>query len=90
MTAAFKTGSYIYMQKKGYNVEFMTSANPSSDFHHGFHYNLSILDKEGRNVFVDPEDNRKLSKFGRHWLAGMVEHCPAMLGLCSPTINCYR
>ncbi|VEL20398.1 unnamed protein product [Protopolystoma xenopodis] len=31
-----------------------------------------------------------MSQFARHWIAGLVYHMPAILALCSPTVNCYR
>ncbi|KAK3770557.1 hypothetical protein RRG08_066962, partial [Elysia crispata] len=89
MTAAFKTAAFVYLQTKGFNAEFMTCVNPHVGCCNGFHYNFSLWDDMGKNVFLDPSDPLKLSKLGRHWLAGIVEHSPAMLALSSPTVNCY-
>ena len=90
MIADFKTASYVYLQKKGLCAEFMTCVEPDIGSRNGFHLNFSLWDAKGRNVLADPEDQEKLSEFGRHWLAGMIDHCPAMLALSSPTVNCYR
>ncbi|KAK3730250.1 hypothetical protein RRG08_034995 [Elysia crispata] len=90
MIADFKTASYVYLQKKGLCAEFMTCVEPDIGCRNGFHLNVSLWDAKGRNLFADPEDQEKLSDFGRHWLAGMIDHCPAMLALSSPTINCFR
>ena len=90
MIADFKTASYVYLQKKGLCAEFMTCVEPDIGCRNGFHLNVSLWDAKGRNVFADPEDQEKLSDFGRHWLAGMIDPCPAMLALSSPTINCFR
>ncbi|RUS88138.1 hypothetical protein EGW08_004100 [Elysia chlorotica] len=89
MLADFKTAAYVYLQKKGLNVEFMTCLHPGLDSN-GCHYNFSLWDSHGRNVFADLDDEEKLSTISRHWLAGMVEHAPAMVALMCPTINCFR
>ncbi|KAK3789923.1 hypothetical protein RRG08_004035 [Elysia crispata] len=90
MIAEFKTASHIYLKRKGLDVVFMTCVEPQIGCSNGFHFNFSIWNSEGRNIFADPDDPETLSEFGRYWLAGMVHHSPAMLALSSPTINCYR
>ncbi|GFN85939.1 glutamine synthetase [Plakobranchus ocellatus] len=90
MTADFKTGSTVYMKKKGFSAEFMTCVNPKAGLCNGFHHNFSLWDGEDRNLFADPKNPGQFSEFGRHWLAGMVEHAPALTAFSSPTINCYR
>ncbi|GFS12769.1 glutamine synthetase [Elysia marginata] len=90
MVADFKTASFVHLKRKGLTAEFMTCVRPDKGNCSGFHYNFSLWDSQGRNVFADPDDCGKLSELGRHWLAGMVEHAPAMAALVCPTINCYR
>ncbi|GFN84192.1 glutamine synthetase [Plakobranchus ocellatus] len=90
MAAEFKVASYVFLKSKGYDASFMTRLYPDQGCANGFHFNFSLWDSNGRNVFADPKDPYKLSSFGRHWLAGMLAHAPAMTAICSPTINCYR
>ena len=51
MASDFKTASFVHMQKKGFNVDFMTCIQPNSDCHKGCHYNLSNWYKKGKNIF---------------------------------------
>ncbi|CAH8621241.1 unnamed protein product [Heterobilharzia americana] len=71
-------------------ISFMTKPllNASSS---GCHYNHSLWYADSnRNAFFDEKDPDGLSSFARHWIAGLIEHLPAMSAICSPTVNCYR
>jgi glutamine synthetase len=58
----------------------------------GSHVHLSVADRNGRNLFYDPDDRRgyKLSKFAYHFVAGLVHHAPALVGVICPTVNSYK
>lgn len=62
----------------------------------GAHFNMSIADsKTGKNLFeLSDEDGDKhgygLSPMGYHFTAGVMEHLPAILALCAPTVNSYK
>ena len=90
MAADFKTASYVFLQTKGLIAEFMTCVELNTSYCNGFHYNFSLWDSKGQNVFANRDNPKEMSNFGRHWLAGLVKHCPALIAFCSPTINCYR
>ncbi|GFR84077.1 glutamine synthetase [Elysia marginata] len=90
MVAEFRTAAYLYLKEKGCDGNFMACDDVKEGIHNGYHFNFSLWNKNGDNVFVDPDNPNELSQFGRHWLAGLVEHAPAMTALCSPTVNCYR
>jgi len=81
---------------EGKEVNFMSRPEPlegdtADDAGAGAHFNLSIWDKEGKqNLFHDPTSPNQLSKFARQWIAGLVEHAPALTAIYSPTVNCYR
>ncbi|CAH8648824.1 unnamed protein product [Heterobilharzia americana] len=71
-------------------ISFMTKPllNASSS---GCHYNHSLWYADSnRNAFFDEKDPDGLSLLARHWIGGLIEHLPAMLAICSPTVNCYR
>ena len=90
MLTEFKAASHLYLKSKGFEGEFMTSNDPNGSIHHGSHFNFSLWNSDGGNVLVNPDNPQELSQFGRHWLAGLVEHAPALTALSSPTVNCYR
>lgn len=90
MVAEFRTAAHLYLKEKGCDGDFMACVDVASGIHNGYHYNFSLWNRDGTNVFVDQENPEKLSEFGRHWLAGLIEHAPALTALCSPTVNCYR
>ncbi len=54
----------------------------------GLHVHISILDKEGNNIFAseDPEQNAAL----RHAIGGVLETLPAQMAFLCPNVNSYR
>ncbi|GFS24232.1 glutamine synthetase [Elysia marginata] len=90
MVAEFRPATYVNLRRKGFTPEFIACVDLKELNHSGFHFNFSLWDRDGINVFVDPVNPDQLSQFGRHWLAGLIEHAPALTALCSPTVNCYR
>jgi glutamine synthetase len=56
----------------------------------GFHLHLSLVDESGENVFGDPRGEYELSDTGRHAIAGVLRHAPALAALANPTINSYK
>ncbi len=54
----------------------------------GCHIHLSVWDKFGeRNLFWAEEG---LSEFGKHFVAGVVEHLPSLVAITAPSVNSYR
>ncbi|MDN3578138.1 type III glutamate--ammonia ligase [Chitinimonas viridis] len=58
----------------------------------GLHFHLSIADATGRNLFEDTSDPQGygLSSLGYHFLAGILQHAPALTAICAPTVNSYK
>jgi glutamine synthetase len=56
----------------------------------GFHLHVSLADESGQNVFGDPDGEYGLSETGRHAIAGVLRHAPAVAALANPTINSYK
>ena len=62
------------------------------------HIHISIVDSSGKNLFSrekeDKEsrwpDERFLSDFGRHFLAGILDGLPDVMPLVAPTVNSYK
>jgi glutamine synthetase len=55
----------------------------------GCHVHLSLW-RDGRNVLYDPQDSLGLSALGRSFIAGLLEHLPALLAITCPSVNSYR
>jgi glutamine synthetase len=55
----------------------------------GFHLHVSLEDERG-NRFFDAASPDGLSALARHFLAGVLEHAPALAAFCCPTINSYK
>lgn len=57
----------------------------------GAHIHFSLWDKTGkRNMMYDPKDRYGMSDLGYHFIAGVLEHLPALLALTCPSYNSYR
>jgi len=56
----------------------------------GFHLHISFVDAEGANACEDVDGREGLAAITRHFIAGILEHCPAMMVFFNPTVNAYR
>lgn len=56
----------------------------------GFHLHVSLVDETGDNVFGDADGAHGLSEIGRHAIAGVLAHAPALAAIANPTINSYK
>jgi glutamine synthetase len=56
----------------------------------GCHTHLSLWDGQGRNLFHDAGGELGLSVLAYQFLAGLLEHAPALSCLTNPTVNSYR
>ncbi|TYT61604.1 gamma-glutamylputrescine synthetase [Natrialba swarupiae] len=56
----------------------------------GCHVHLSLW-RDDENVFADPDGDGPygLSEFGRQFVAGVLEHAPALVALTAPTVQSY-
>ena len=55
----------------------------------GMHCHQSLW-KEGTPLMADKSGYAGLSQLARGYIAGLLEHAPALLALCAPTTNSYR
>ena len=55
----------------------------------GFHLHLSLSDDSGGNLLNGDRD-QGLSDVAHHFLAGLLEHGPALMAFFNPTTNAYR
>ncbi|WP_327243722.1 glutamine synthetase family protein [Streptomyces sp. NBC_01320] len=85
----FKSAVKELARKEGKLATFM--AKPFNDAGgSGFHLHFSGEDAQGRNVFDDPSGAFGLSDTGRHAIAGILAHAPALAALLNPTVNSYK
>lgn len=56
----------------------------------GFHVHVSLNRRDGSNAFADPGDPDGVSPAMGAFLAGVLEHAPALMALLNPTVNAYR
>lgn len=57
----------------------------------GAHIHFSLWDKTGkRNLMYDPKGRYGISQLGYHFIAGALDHLPALLALTCPSYNSYR
>ena len=55
----------------------------------GMHTHQSIF-KKNKNMFYDPKGYGEISKIGLSYVAGLLKHVSAILGITNPTTNSYR
>ena len=84
----FKFAVKTLAQKNGLHATFMPKplygVNGS-----GMHTNMSLF-RDGRNVFFDDTDSRKLSKECYCFIAGLLQHVQGMCALTNPLVNSYK
>ena len=56
----------------------------------GMHTHQSIFDREGQNIFFDPEDEYHLSPIAYGFIAGQMVHARALAAVVAPTVNSYK
>ncbi|MFC6721413.1 type I glutamate--ammonia ligase [Halobacteriaceae bacterium SHR40] len=56
----------------------------------GMHTHLSLFTEGGENAFHDDDDEFNLSETAKQFLAGILEHAPALAAVTNPTVNSYK
>lgn len=54
----------------------------------GFHLHLSVTDVEGDHMMDEADGS--LSLISQRMMAGILEHAPALVAVCNPTVNAYK
>ena len=91
LDSMFLFKSYIkeLAKRKDHTVSFVTKMT-SYELGNTLHLNISLWNKQGKNILYDNSHEHQLSDTARHWIAGLVKHAGALTALCVPTVNCYR
>lgn len=53
------------------------------------HINMS-LEKDGKNIFFDENDQMQLSKEAYYFIGGIMEHVKGMTAITNPLVNSYK
>jgi glutamine synthetase len=73
----------------GMNATFM--AKPFGDeTGNGLHVHVSVLDRDGRNIFASADDPERGSPLLRHAVGGLCQTMNECMALFAPTANAYR
>jgi glutamine synthetase len=87
--ATFRAVVRATAQKHGVHATFMPK--PIAHINgSGMHSHLSLFDDDGENAFHDADDEFNLSETAKQFVAGILEHAPAITAVCNPTVNSYK
>jgi glutamine synthetase len=87
----FRSAVKQICQRHGYHATFMCRPRLPNVFASGWHLHQSIVARaSGENVFMTKDNAEVLSAFGRHYMAGLLEHARASAVFASPTVNGYK
>lgn len=87
-TLAYKQAVKHFATESGLTASFM----PKPFYGHhgaGMHVHLSLQD-QSQNLFYDPNADYQISEVGKSFMAGLMEHAPALAGVTNPSINSYK
>jgi glutamine synthetase len=86
--ATFRAVVRAVAETEGYHATFMPK--PIAGINgSGMHTHLSLFEG-GENAFHDDDDEFNLSDTAKSFLAGVLDHAPAITAVCNPTINSYK
>jgi len=56
----------------------------------GMHTHMSLFTEDGENAFHDGDDEFDLSETAKQFVAGVLDHAPALTAVANPTVNSYK
>jgi glutamine synthetase len=74
---------------QGLHATFMAKPKIENTFASGWHIHQSLLDGQGRNVFI-PDQADVLTPHASGWIAGLLAHASESCLLTGPTVNSYK
>ncbi|EMA36312.1 type I glutamate--ammonia ligase [Halobiforma nitratireducens] len=87
--ATFRTVVRAIAAEHEYHATFMPKPIPKINGS-GMHTHISLFTDDGENAFHDESDEFDLSETARSFLAGVLEHAPAITAVANPTVNSYK
>ncbi|RQH15238.1 glutamine synthetase family protein [Bradyrhizobium sp. RP6] len=86
----FRTAVKQICNRHGYHATFMCRPRIPNVMSSGWHLHQSLVSRtDGVNAFMTSEP-AGLSKLGKHYMAGLLEHARASAVFSTPTINGYK
>ncbi|NIQ04387.1 MAG: type I glutamate--ammonia ligase [Candidatus Korarchaeota archaeon] len=85
----FRTIVRTIAEKRGLHATFMPKPVYGVNGN-GMHVHLSLFNNTGENIFYDEEDQYGLSAIAYQFMAGLLEHAPAVTAVCNPLVNSYK
>ncbi|WP_440763849.1 type I glutamate--ammonia ligase [Natronorubrum sp. DTA7] len=85
----FRTVVRAIAAQHGQHATFMPKPIPRINGS-GMHTHLSLFTEDGENAFHDDDDEFNLSDTAHSFLAGVLEHAPAITAIANPTVNSYK
>ncbi len=87
----FRSAVKQIARRHGYHATFMCRPKLPNVFASGWHLHQSLVSRtSGENAFMAKDKGEALSAFGKHYLAGLLEHARASTVFTTPTINGYK
>jgi len=87
--ATFRTVVRAIAAEHGLHATFMPK--PIAEINgSGMHTHISLFTADGENAFHDEDDEFNLSETAHSFLAGILEHAPAVTAVSNPTVNSYK
>ncbi|MBO6560786.1 MAG: glutamine synthetase [Nisaea sp.] len=77
-------------RREGLHATFMCRPKFKDAMASGWHLHQSLVDLESGDNLMVPEEGEALSKPGRSWVAGLLEHAAEGCLLSTPTVNGYK
>ncbi len=85
----FRSAVKQICQRRGLLASFMCRPGLPNFFSSGWHLHESLISRQdGTNAFASADD--WLSRTGRHFVAGLIEHSMPMTVFATPTVNGYK
>lgn len=92
--ATFRTVVRAIAEKNDLHATFMPKPiahiNGSGMHTHMSLFETGVEDPAAANAFHDPDDDYNLSETAYQFLAGILEHAPAITAVTNPTVNSYK
>ncbi|QFU81462.1 type I glutamate--ammonia ligase [Natronorubrum aibiense] len=85
----FRTVVRAIAAQHDYHATFMPKPIPKINGS-GMHTHISLFTEDGENAFHDGDDEFDLSATAKSFLAGILEHAPAITAIANPTVNSYK
>lgn len=77
-------------RRQGWHATFMCRPRFDDAMASGWHLHQSLIHKDsGQNLFM-PEPEEPISRLGRQWIAGILDHAGESCLFSTPTVNGYK